>query len=110
MPDEPQTAGDEQAAYGEAERELREVATEMGLELEKSPSTDPDMLDFGLYRIRNPKRNYIVAGHFPYGYSLTLEQVDVILDELQCQREEKELNRQWRLAHPGKNPGTTLRG
>ena len=71
----------------------------MGLALRKSRARDPKRMDFGRYRIVNVERDYVVAGGFPYGYSLGLDDVEAVLDELLASREDKEIRREWAAAH-----------
>jgi hypothetical protein len=84
------------------EGQLRRLATSMGLALRKSRARDPMRMDFGLFRIESVKGNYVVTGGFPYGYSLSLDAVEGVLDELMASREDAEIRRQWEAAHgPG---------
>jgi len=82
------------------EARLRRVAADMGLALRKSRTRDPARMDFGCYRVVKSETGDIVAGRFPYGYSLSLDAVEEVLDELQAQREERALDALWRTAHP----------
>ncbi len=81
------------------EARLRRVAGGLGLALRKSRARDPRRMDYGLYRIVNVERDYVVAGGFPYGYSLSLDAVEDVLGELLAQQEDKEIQRQWLARH-----------
>ncbi|NLO28484.1 MAG: hypothetical protein GX113_09985 [Actinobacteria bacterium] len=83
------------------EARLRRMAADMGLALRKSRSRDPACMDFGCYRVVKSDSGETVAGRFPYEYSLDLDAVEEVLDELQAQQEDRELDAQWRAAHPG---------
>jgi hypothetical protein len=71
----------------------------MGLALRKSRARDPRRMDFGRYRVVNVERDYVVAGGFPYGYSLDLGAVEEVLEELLASREDDEIRRAWEAAH-----------
>ena len=81
------------------EARLRRLAFGMGLAVRKSRARDPKRMDFGRYRIVNVERDYVVAGGFPYGYSLGLDDVEAVLDELLASREDREIRREWAAAH-----------
>ena len=81
------------------ETQLRRRAAGMGLAVRKSHARDPMRMDHGHYKIVNPTSNYIVAGGFPYGYSLTLDAVEEVLDELEAGRMDADIKKQWLAAH-----------
>jgi hypothetical protein len=58
------------------EARLRRAAERQGLMLEKSRRRDPRAIDYGMYRILDPRRNVIVFGAHPHDYSLTLGEVE----------------------------------
>jgi hypothetical protein len=60
----------------------------MGLVLRKSRARDPSRMDFGRYRIVDVKNDCVVAGRFPYGYTLDLDAVAEVLEELELSRAE----------------------
>ncbi len=81
------------------EARLRRIAAGMGLALRKSRARDPMRMDFGRYHIVRVETDYVVAGRFPYGYTLTLDAVEDVLEELlECEEEEK-MKREWRAVH-----------
>ena len=69
------------AADRRREAGLRRVAAGLGLAVRKSRTRDPDRMDFGCYRVVRAKSGEIVAGKFPYGYSLSLDAVEDVLEE-----------------------------
>lgn len=80
------------------EAQLRRMAAGMGLAVRKSRTRDPERMDYGRYRVEDVKNDCVVAGRFPYGYTLSLDDVDQVLEELSVSREEKA----WREANmPG---------
>lgn len=81
------------------EARLRRVAATMGLGLRKSRARDPLRLDYGRYRIVRVETDYVVAGRFPFGYTLDLDAVEDVLDELLEQEDHKATDRAWRAAH-----------
>lgn len=81
--------GVDAAAIRRREAHLRRVATSMGLAVRKSRTRDPERMDFGRYRVEDVKNDCVVAGRFPYGYTLSLDDVDDVLEELLTSREEK---------------------
>ena len=81
------------------EARLRRVAAGLGLALRKSRTRDPRRMDFGLYRIVNVERDYVVAGGFPYGYSLTLDAVEDVLDELLADKDDQAMRKAWLARH-----------
>ena len=89
------------AAEKQREARLRRVASGMGLALRKSRARDPARMDYGCYRIESVDGAYTVAGKFPYGYSLNLEAVEEVLDELEATKEDAGLKRMWLAAHGG---------
>jgi len=78
---------------------LRRWAARMGLALRKSRARDPNRMDFGRYRIVNVKTDYVVAGRFPYGYTLDLDAVAEVLEELETSREEEAFRRTYTPGH-----------
>jgi hypothetical protein len=72
------------------ETQLRRAAAEMGLALRKSRARDPDRMDYGLYRIEDPETGCVVAGRFPYGYTLELDDVADVLEEIFYRRNEQQ--------------------
>ncbi len=84
------------------EARLRRLASSMGLALRKSRARDASRMDFGCYKIISVRGNYVVAGGFPYTYSLSLDEVAAVLEELLANREDREIRREWAAAHrPG---------
>ncbi|MBN1319587.1 MAG: hypothetical protein JXA87_01995 [Thermoleophilia bacterium] len=81
------------AADKRRERHLRKWALGMGLAVRKSRARDPHRMDYGRYRIENVETDYVVAGRFPYGYTLDLDAVAEVLEELELNREEEEFKR-----------------
>ena len=81
------------AADRRREAGLRRAAARMGLALRKSRARDPMRMDFGRYRIVNVAADYVVAGRFPYGYTLDLDAVEEVLEELEFCRAEEASNR-----------------
>ncbi|NLV72319.1 MAG: hypothetical protein GXY46_06890 [Actinobacteria bacterium] len=81
------------------EARLRRVAAVLGLKLQKSRARDTSRMDYGLYRIVRPESDYVVAGRFPYGYSLTLDAVEGVLDELLEEEDHKAVQQQWMAVH-----------
>lgn len=71
------------------EARLRRFAAELGLVLRKSRARDPNRMDFGRYRVEDPERCCVVAGRFPYGYTLDLDAVEEVLEEIRFDRAEK---------------------
>ncbi len=87
------------AADKRREARLRRIAAGMGLALRKSRARDPMRMDFGRYHIVRVETDYVVAGRFPYGYTLTLDAVEDVLEELlECEEEER-TKRAWRAVH-----------
>jgi hypothetical protein len=83
----------DKAAERRRETRLRRMAAGMGLALRKSRARDACRMDFGCYRIVDSKSERVVAGRFPYGYTLDLDAVEEVLDELETSREEEEFAR-----------------
>lgn len=83
------------------EARLRRQATTMGLVVRKSRARDPLRMDYGRYRIERVGSDYVVAGRFPYGFTLDLDAVEEILDGLLEDEEQKAMDREWRAAHGG---------
>lgn len=81
------------------EARLRRQAAALGLAIEKSRSRDSACMDYGCYRVVNPKTDSVVAGRFPYGYSLTLDAVGEVLDELEDQKSDEAIKAEWLKAH-----------
>jgi hypothetical protein len=71
------------AANKRYEARLRRLATRMGLALQKSRTRDPNMMDFGCYRIVNAQTGKPVAGTYPFAYSLDLQRAEEALKDLQ---------------------------
>lgn len=94
MGDDKDTAADKRR-----EARLRRIAAGMGLALRKSRTRDAGRMDYGRYRIVDVKNDCVVAGRFPYGYTLDLDAVDEVLEELELSRDDAALNREWRAAH-----------
>ena len=87
------------ASQRRREARLRRLASSMGLALRKSRARDTCRMDFGCYKIVSVKGNYVVTGGFPYGYSLSLDAVEAVLDELSAARQDEEIRREWAAAH-----------
>jgi hypothetical protein len=87
------------AADRRREARLRRVAAGMGLALRKARTRDSARMDFGRYRIVDVKNDCVVAGRFPYGYTLSLDAVEDVLDELEASREDEAIKNEWRAVH-----------
>jgi hypothetical protein len=96
------------AADKRREARLRRMAAGMGLAIRKSRSRDRACMDYGCYRIVNPERNYVVTGGFPYGYSLDLDAVEDVLNELEAEKEQKAIKKQWEAVHGTRAAGDTV--
>jgi hypothetical protein len=83
----------DKAAQRRREARLRRMAAGLGLALRKSRTRDTCRMDFGCYRIVDSKSERVIAGRFPYGYTLDLDAVEEVLDELETSREEEEFAR-----------------
>lgn len=70
------------------EARLRRMAAGMGLALRKSRTRDTSRMDYGLFRVIDVKNDCVVAGRFPYGYTLDLNAVEDVLYEILETREE----------------------
>jgi hypothetical protein len=81
------------------EAQLRRLARSMGLALRKSRARDTGRMDFGCYKIVSINGDYVVAGGFPYGFSLSLDAVEAVLDELLAGHEDEAIRREWAVAH-----------
>jgi hypothetical protein len=69
-----------EAAEITREKRLRRAAARQGLRLSKSARRDPYANDYGKYRVENPHLGgVIVAGGYPFDYSLDLDGVEAIL-------------------------------
>lgn len=64
------------------EARARRVAAKLGLALRKSCTRDSCRMDYGCFRIVDPKTGRVLAGTYPYAYSLTLDQVEATLEEM----------------------------
>jgi hypothetical protein len=71
------------------EARLRRWAATMGLAIEKSRARDPLRMDYGRYRVVDPRNDCVVAGRFPFGYTLSLGDVADVLEELETSRAEQ---------------------
>ena len=96
------------AANKRREARLRRAAAKMGLALQKSRSRDPARMDYGRYRIVNAERGYVVTGGFPYGYSLSLDAVGDVLDELEAEKVDESIQREWEAVHGAGAAGEVL--
>mgnify|MGYP000979127485 CR=1 FL=1 len=65
------------------EARLRRLAGGMGLTLRKSRTRDAERMDFGCYRILEVNSGRVIAGSYPYAYSLSLDGVEEVLAGLQ---------------------------
>lgn len=95
-------AGEQPADLTAAKRHearLRREAAQLGLALRKSRARNPMRMDYGRYKLMNLRGNYCMAGGFPYGHSLSLEDVEDIIDEVLASRDQEELNQAWAAAH-----------
>ena len=90
----------EDPAEPKREARLRREAARLGLALRKSRTRNPLRMDYRRYKIMNATGDYCMAGGFPFGYSLTLDDVEAILGEVEARREDEELKRAWAAAHP----------
>ena len=70
------------------EARLRRVAAGMGLALRKSRTRETSRMDYGLFRVVDVKNDCVVAGRFPFGYTLDLDAVEDVLNEILESREE----------------------
>jgi hypothetical protein len=95
----------DKAADRRREARLRRAAASMGLALRKSRARDTCRMDFGCYRIVDSKTERVVAGRFPYGYTLDLDAVEEVLEELETSREEAVFMREHTSA---RGPGGSL--
>lgn len=68
---------------------LRRHAARMGLAVQKSRARDPLRMDYGRYRILDVETGCMVAGRFPYGYTLALEDIWDVLEEIRIDRSER---------------------
>ena len=96
------TTAENAAEQKRYEARLRRWAAGMGLALEKSRARDPMRMDYGRYRIIRKETDYVVAGRFPYGYTLSLDDVADVLGELERCQEEEAFRRTYT---PGHKPG-----
>lgn len=64
------------------EARCRRLAAKMGVAVRKSCTRDADRMDYGCYRIVDPKAGTILAGTYPYSYSLTLDMLEGTLLEM----------------------------
>jgi hypothetical protein len=87
------------AAERRREARLRRMAGGMGLALRKSRTRDSSRMDFGCYRIVDVKRGYVVTGGFPYGYSLSLDAVEDVLEEFLAERVDEATKAEWTALH-----------
>ena len=62
------------------EARIRRKARRNGLVLRKSRTRTPEALDFGLYHLVDPYYNVMIAGGYPFAFSLTLEEAEALLD------------------------------
>jgi hypothetical protein len=90
------------------EARVRRVAARMGLAVQKSRARDPNRMDFGKYRIVNTESRYVVTGGFPYGYSLSLDAVEDVLDELQAAKVDESIRKEWEAVHGADAAGTVI--
>ena len=86
------------------EARLRRMAAGMGLALRKSRTRDPMRMDFGRYRIEDIENGCVVAGRFPYGYTLGLYDVAEVLEEIELSRDERKYAGDTTPGHPGAGP------
>jgi hypothetical protein len=75
-------SGSSERAEAAREQHLRRCAQRQGLALMKSRRRDPRAPDFGGYMVVEPYTNGVVAGASPWAFSLDLDQVEAVLDEL----------------------------
>jgi hypothetical protein len=76
------------------ERRLRRAAARQGLRLSKSARRDRYANDFGKYRLENPRQGgAVVAGGKPFGHSLNLDQVELLLFPERFRRHDHPLRR-----------------
>jgi hypothetical protein len=57
------------------EARLHRIARKAGLAIRKSRSRTLEVPGYGGYMIVDPFNNTVVAGAYPHGYSLTLEEI-----------------------------------
>jgi len=62
------------------EAHVRRKARRNGLVLRKSRTRNPEAIDYGLYHTVDPYNNVMVAGGYPFAFSLTLEEAEALLD------------------------------
>ena len=66
----------------------------MGLALSKSRTRDPERMDYGCYRIVDTKTGDVIAGRYPYAYSLDLNACEEALDDIECALADREAKEQ----------------
>jgi hypothetical protein len=81
------------------EARLRRVAAGMGLALRKSRTRDTGRMDHGLFRVVDVKNDCVVAGRFPFGYTLDLDAVEDVLNEILESREEAAFKKTYMPGH-----------
>ena len=81
------------------EARLRRVASGMGLALRKSRTRDTARMDYGLFRVVDVKNDCVVAGRFPFGYTLDLDAVEDVLNEILESREEAAFKKKYMPGH-----------
>lgn len=94
MGNEPDNAADRRR-----EARLRRMAAGIGLALRKSRARDISRMDYGLFRIVDVKNDCVVAGRFPFGYTLDLAAVEDVLNELLESREEDAFRKKYMPGH-----------
>lgn len=57
------------------ERDARKRVAKQGHRLQKSRSRNDRAPEYGMYRIVDPVKNWVVAGAHPWNYSMTLDEV-----------------------------------
>jgi len=82
------------AARKKHEARLRRQAAGMGLALSKSRTRDPERMDYGCYRIVDTKTGDVIAGRYPYAYSLDLNACEEALDDIECALADREAKEQ----------------
>lgn len=83
------------AALKKREAKLRRMAARMGLALRKSRVRDPDLMEYGCFRIVDIKTGRTVTGAYPYPYSLDLDRVEEALHDIMASPHKPD-NLKWR--------------
>lgn len=69
------------AAHKVRENKLRRAAERQGLKLEKSRRRDPRSIDFGTYRLVDPRTNAVTVHSGTSDYGMSLDDIERALNE-----------------------------